>query len=123
MRKREGEPKRNVLFVLSPDTPESALGREMQGVGGLRTVTHKTHSDRQTLRTKAPQEPGPALLQTCCGTGHRCGRLRAPRLSCLQMNYAVSAALVVSIFIGFQKKAYTSPDNLPALVALLLLYG
>uniref|UniRef100_A0A480QUG3 Retinal-specific ATP-binding cassette transporter-like n=1 Tax=Sus scrofa TaxID=9823 RepID=A0A480QUG3_PIG len=39
------------------------------------------------------------------------------------MNYAVSAALVVSIFIGFQKKAYTSPDNLPALVALLLLYG
>uniref|UniRef100_A0A8D1K909 ABC transporter domain-containing protein n=1 Tax=Sus scrofa TaxID=9823 RepID=A0A8D1K909_PIG len=39
------------------------------------------------------------------------------------MNYAVSAALVVSIFVGFQKKAYTSPDNLPALVALLLLYG
>ncbi|XP_051713429.2 retinal-specific phospholipid-transporting ATPase ABCA4 isoform X1 [Oryctolagus cuniculus] len=39
------------------------------------------------------------------------------------MNYAVSAALVVGIFIGFQKKAYTSPDNLPALVALLMLYG
>ncbi|XP_026353368.1 retinal-specific phospholipid-transporting ATPase ABCA4 [Ursus arctos] len=39
------------------------------------------------------------------------------------MNYAVSAALVVGIFIGFQKKAYTSPENLPALVALLMLYG
>ncbi|XP_066232841.1 retinal-specific phospholipid-transporting ATPase ABCA4 isoform X3 [Saccopteryx leptura] len=39
------------------------------------------------------------------------------------MNYAVSAALVVGIFIGFQKKAYTSPNNLPALVALLMLYG
>ncbi|XP_045055447.2 retinal-specific phospholipid-transporting ATPase ABCA4 isoform X1 [Desmodus rotundus] len=39
------------------------------------------------------------------------------------MNYAVSAALVVGIFIGFQKKAYTSPHNLPALVALLMLYG
>nr|XP_008522837.1 PREDICTED: retinal-specific ATP-binding cassette transporter [Equus przewalskii] len=39
------------------------------------------------------------------------------------MNYTVSAALVVGIFIGFQKKAYTSPNNLPALVALLMLYG
>ncbi|XP_057573896.1 retinal-specific phospholipid-transporting ATPase ABCA4 [Hippopotamus amphibius kiboko] len=39
------------------------------------------------------------------------------------MNYTVSAALVVGIFIGFQKKAYTSSDNLPALVALLMLYG
>ncbi|KAL1772572.1 retinal-specific ATP-binding cassette transporter [Sigmodon hispidus] len=38
-------------------------------------------------------------------------------------NYAVSAGLVVGIFIGFQKKAYTSTDNLPALVALLMLYG
>ncbi|XP_052036865.1 retinal-specific phospholipid-transporting ATPase ABCA4 [Apodemus sylvaticus] len=39
------------------------------------------------------------------------------------MNYAVSAGLVVGIFVGFQKKAYTSTDNLPALVALLMLYG
>ncbi|XP_039092407.1 retinal-specific phospholipid-transporting ATPase ABCA4 [Hyaena hyaena] len=39
------------------------------------------------------------------------------------LNYTVSAALVVGIFIGFQKKAYTSPENLPALVALLMLYG
>ncbi|XP_048208118.1 retinal-specific phospholipid-transporting ATPase ABCA4 [Perognathus longimembris pacificus] len=39
------------------------------------------------------------------------------------INYAVSAGLVVGIFIGFQKKAYTSPQNLPALVALLMLYG
>ncbi|XP_005385060.1 PREDICTED: retinal-specific ATP-binding cassette transporter [Chinchilla lanigera] len=38
-------------------------------------------------------------------------------------NYAVSAGLVVGIFIGFQKKAYTSAQNLPALVALLMLYG
>ncbi|XP_037682529.1 retinal-specific phospholipid-transporting ATPase ABCA4 isoform X2 [Choloepus didactylus] len=39
------------------------------------------------------------------------------------MNYAVSASLVVGIFVGFQKKAYTSPSNLPALVALLMMYG
>ncbi|XP_077882895.1 retinal-specific phospholipid-transporting ATPase ABCA4 isoform X4 [Ictidomys tridecemlineatus] len=39
------------------------------------------------------------------------------------INYAVSAGLVVGIFVGFQKKAYTSPSNLPALVALLMLYG
>ncbi|XP_060088217.1 retinal-specific phospholipid-transporting ATPase ABCA4 [Heteronotia binoei] len=39
------------------------------------------------------------------------------------MNYTVSAALVVAIFIGFEKKAYTSPSNLPALIVLLLLYG
>ncbi|XP_060629951.2 retinal-specific phospholipid-transporting ATPase ABCA4 isoform X1 [Anolis sagrei] len=39
------------------------------------------------------------------------------------LNYAVSAGLVVAIFIGFEKKAYTSLSNLPALVTLLLLYG
>ncbi|XP_066480655.1 retinal-specific phospholipid-transporting ATPase ABCA4 [Tiliqua scincoides] len=39
------------------------------------------------------------------------------------MNYTVSAGLVVAIFIGFKKKAYTSPSNLPALITLLLLYG
>ncbi|NXA34061.1 ABCA4 protein, partial [Eudromia elegans] len=39
------------------------------------------------------------------------------------VNYALSAGMVVGIFIGFDKKAYTSPTNLPVLVALLLLYG
>ncbi|XP_072500142.1 retinal-specific phospholipid-transporting ATPase ABCA4 isoform X1 [Notamacropus eugenii] len=39
------------------------------------------------------------------------------------VNYAVSAGIVVGIFIGFQKRAYTSPNNLPALIALLFLYG
>ncbi|NWJ07429.1 ABCA4 protein, partial [Crypturellus undulatus] len=39
------------------------------------------------------------------------------------VNYAVSAGMVVGIFIGFNKKAYTSPTNLPVLIALLLLYG
>ncbi|KAG2461340.1 ABCA4 protein, partial [Polypterus senegalus] len=39
------------------------------------------------------------------------------------LNYSVSTALVVGIFIAFNKKAYTSPANLPALIALLLLYG
>ncbi|XP_054835800.1 retinal-specific phospholipid-transporting ATPase ABCA4 [Eublepharis macularius] len=39
------------------------------------------------------------------------------------VNYTVSAALVVAIFIGFKKKAYTSPSNLPVFTALLLLYG
>ncbi|KAL8178295.1 UNVERIFIED_CONTAM: Retinal-specific ATP-binding cassette transporter [Gekko kuhli] len=38
-------------------------------------------------------------------------------------NYTVSAFLVIAIFIGFDKKAYTSPSNLPALITLLLLYG
>ncbi|XP_068022332.1 retinal-specific phospholipid-transporting ATPase ABCA4 isoform X2 [Melanerpes formicivorus] len=38
-------------------------------------------------------------------------------------SYALSAGMVVAIFIGFNKKAYTSPTNLPVLVALLLLYG
>ncbi|KAM9280081.1 retinal-specific phospholipid-transporting ATPase ABCA4 [Cariama cristata] len=39
------------------------------------------------------------------------------------VNYALSAGIVVVIFAGFNKKAYTSPTNLPVLVALLLLYG
>uniref|UniRef100_A0A8C1ZZ12 P-type phospholipid transporter n=1 Tax=Cyprinus carpio TaxID=7962 RepID=A0A8C1ZZ12_CYPCA len=39
------------------------------------------------------------------------------------INYSVSTAMVVGIFVGFDKKCYTSPTNLPALVALLCLYG
>nr|XP_010308903.1 PREDICTED: retinal-specific ATP-binding cassette transporter [Balearica regulorum gibbericeps] len=39
------------------------------------------------------------------------------------VNYALSAGMVVAIFAGFNKKAYTSPTNLPVLIALLLLYG
>ncbi|MGH0166632.1 UNVERIFIED_CONTAM: hypothetical protein FKN15_051339 [Acipenser sinensis] len=39
------------------------------------------------------------------------------------LNYSVSTAMVVGIFIVFDKKAYTSSINLPALVALMLLYG
>ncbi|XP_077470976.1 retinal-specific phospholipid-transporting ATPase ABCA4-like isoform X1 [Stigmatopora argus] len=39
------------------------------------------------------------------------------------VNYSISAAMVVAIFMAFDKKCYTSPSNLPALVALLLLYG
>lgn len=31
--------------------------------------------------------------------------------------------MVVGIFVAFDKKCYTSASNLPALVALLLLYG
>ncbi|XP_072275957.1 retinal-specific phospholipid-transporting ATPase ABCA4 isoform X2 [Pyxicephalus adspersus] len=38
-------------------------------------------------------------------------------------NYAISVAMVVLIFIGFEKKAYTSSTNLPALIALLFFYG
>ncbi|XP_056379090.1 retinal-specific phospholipid-transporting ATPase ABCA4 isoform X1 [Hyla sarda] len=38
-------------------------------------------------------------------------------------NYAISVAMVVVIFIGFEKKAYTSSTNLPALIALLFFYG
>lgn len=53
----------------------------------------------------------------------RSQRFRVILSPLFKMNYAVSAGLVVGIFIGFQKKAYTSTDNLPALVTLLMLYG
>ncbi|XP_039982421.1 retinal-specific phospholipid-transporting ATPase ABCA4a [Xiphias gladius] len=39
------------------------------------------------------------------------------------VNYSISAAMVVEIFIFFDKKCYTSPTNLQPLVALLILYG
>ncbi|XP_062844042.1 retinal-specific phospholipid-transporting ATPase ABCA4 isoform X2 [Trichomycterus rosablanca] len=39
------------------------------------------------------------------------------------MNYSISTAMVVGIFMAFDKKCYTSPTNLPALIALLSLYG
>ncbi|XP_041804213.1 retinal-specific phospholipid-transporting ATPase ABCA4-like isoform X2 [Chelmon rostratus] len=39
------------------------------------------------------------------------------------VNYSLSTAMVVGIFMAFDKKCYTSPSNLPALIALLLLYG
>ncbi|XP_074544605.1 retinal-specific phospholipid-transporting ATPase ABCA4-like [Halichoeres trimaculatus] len=39
------------------------------------------------------------------------------------MNYTLSTAMVVGIFMAFDKKCYTSPSNLPALITLLLLYG
>ncbi|XP_072430717.1 retinal-specific phospholipid-transporting ATPase ABCA4 isoform X2 [Chiloscyllium punctatum] len=38
-------------------------------------------------------------------------------------NYSVTTVMVILIFIGFNKKAYTSPQNLPAFIALLLFYG
>ncbi|KAL3055488.1 hypothetical protein OYC64_018206 [Pagothenia borchgrevinki] len=39
------------------------------------------------------------------------------------VNYSLSTAMVVGIFLAFDKKCYTSPSNLPALITLLLLYG
>ncbi|XP_076838313.1 retinal-specific phospholipid-transporting ATPase ABCA4 [Brachyhypopomus gauderio] len=39
------------------------------------------------------------------------------------INYSISTAMVVGIFLAFDKKCYTSATNLPALVSLLLLYG
>ncbi|XP_069554079.1 retinal-specific phospholipid-transporting ATPase ABCA4a isoform X2 [Brachyistius frenatus] len=39
------------------------------------------------------------------------------------VNYSISAAMVVQIFIFFDKKCYTSPANLEPLIALLMLYG
>ncbi|XP_068594222.1 retinal-specific phospholipid-transporting ATPase ABCA4-like [Cebidichthys violaceus] len=39
------------------------------------------------------------------------------------VNYFLSTAMVVGIFMAFDKKCYTSPSNLPALITLLLLYG
>uniref|UniRef100_A0AAQ6AAT6 ABC transporter domain-containing protein n=1 Tax=Amphiprion ocellaris TaxID=80972 RepID=A0AAQ6AAT6_AMPOC len=39
------------------------------------------------------------------------------------INYSLSTAMVVGIFMAFDKKCYTSSSNLPALIVLLLLYG
>ncbi|XP_071341979.1 retinal-specific phospholipid-transporting ATPase ABCA4-like isoform X2 [Trachinotus anak] len=39
------------------------------------------------------------------------------------LNYSISAAMVVEIFIFFDKKCYTSPTHLQPLVALIMLYG
>ncbi|KAM4533545.1 retinal-specific phospholipid-transporting ATPase ABCA4-like [Odontesthes bonariensis] len=39
------------------------------------------------------------------------------------VNYSISAAMVVKIFIFFDKRCYTSPTNLQPLIALLMLYG
>ncbi|CAL1580468.1 unnamed protein product [Knipowitschia caucasica] len=39
------------------------------------------------------------------------------------VNYCLSTAMVIGIFMIFDKKCYTSPTNLPALITLLLLYG
>ncbi|MEQ2243751.1 Retinal-specific ATP-binding cassette transporter [Ilyodon furcidens] len=39
------------------------------------------------------------------------------------VNYSISAAMVVKIFLFFNKRCYTSPTNLQPLIALLMLYG
>uniref|UniRef100_A0A3Q3XQQ9 ABC transporter domain-containing protein n=1 Tax=Mola mola TaxID=94237 RepID=A0A3Q3XQQ9_MOLML len=39
------------------------------------------------------------------------------------VNYSLSTVMVVGIFMAFDKRCYTSASNLPALIALLLLYG
>lgn len=41
----------------------------------------------------------------------------------LQVNYSLSAAMVLEIFKFFDKKCYTSPANLEPFIALLMLYG
>ncbi|KAM8930176.1 retinal-specific phospholipid-transporting ATPase ABCA4 isoform 2-T2 [Pelodytes ibericus] len=38
-------------------------------------------------------------------------------------NYTISVVMVVIIFVVFDKRAYTSSSNLPALIALLFFYG
>ncbi|XP_077864040.1 phospholipid-transporting ATPase ABCA1-like [Saccoglossus kowalevskii] len=38
-------------------------------------------------------------------------------------NYCITAFLVIVIFVAFQKDSYVGGENLPCLVALLLLYG
>ncbi|XP_051028674.1 phospholipid-transporting ATPase ABCA7 [Acomys russatus] len=38
-------------------------------------------------------------------------------------NYLVTVCIVVLIFLAFQQRAYVAPENLPALLLLLLLYG
>ncbi|XP_068164948.1 phospholipid-transporting ATPase ABCA1-like [Antennarius striatus] len=38
-------------------------------------------------------------------------------------NYIVPCLIVIGIFLCFQKEAYVSPPNLPALILLLILYG
>lgn len=41
----------------------------------------------------------------------------------LQLNYSISVAMVVEIFVFFGKKCYTSTTNLQPFIALLVLYG
>ena len=48
---------------------------------------------------------------------------RTVTLVFLQVNYSISAAMVVEVFLFFDKKCFTSTTNLQPLVALLLLYG
>lgn len=38
-------------------------------------------------------------------------------------NYIIPSLIVIVIFLSFQTKAYVSPQNLPALILLLILYG
>ncbi|MCI4394811.1 hypothetical protein PGIGA_G00173010 [Pangasianodon gigas] len=38
-------------------------------------------------------------------------------------NYVIPCLIVIVIFLCFQQKAYVSPQNLPALILLLVLYG
>ena len=39
------------------------------------------------------------------------------------LNYVIPATLCLLLFIAFDKQAYVSPQSLPCLVALLMLYG
>ena len=97
-------------------------------VGGWRTPLHtfasqelfiQIESESPTVSTEGAW-PSPCLTEWETEVQRLSALLPS---SLLKMNYTVSAALVVGIFLGFQKKAYTSSDNLPALVALLMLYG
>ena len=39
------------------------------------------------------------------------------------MNYLIPAFLTVIIFVAFDVKPYISPENLPGMIVLLVLYG
>ena len=46
-----------------------------------------------------------------------------PSIIYLQCNYVIPAFCIVVILLIFQIPAYVSPNNLPAVVGLFLLYG
>lgn len=88
-------------------------------------LIQKIQCDQSNSNSDVPQYK--FLLELCVGSGYVCSPFQVSQIGLppvlWQVNYALSAGMVVAIFAGFKKKAYTSPTNLPVLVALLLLYG
>lgn len=88
-------------------------------------LIQKIQCDLSNSNSDVPQYK--FLLEWCVGSGYVCSPSQNSHIGLppvlWQVNYSLSAGMVVAIFAGFKKKAYASPTNLPVLIALLLLYG